>query len=159
MHHPRTALIAHLRGELSPAARERVSAHLAGCPDCAREYAAFEAIVGELAATVPMPPEPHWGRWHAEIRGKLGARRRRRVHRWVRPLPLALSAGLASVLIAFALLSGPERPPRDPAAVEETVLGGRLELLRQYSVVERLDLLENLELIRQLDGLAPQRDG
>jgi hypothetical protein len=44
-------------------------------------------------------------------------------------------------------------------ALEETVLGGQLELLQTYPVVERLDLLENLDVIRQLDRLAPSREG
>jgi hypothetical protein len=44
-----------------------------------------------------------------------------------------------------------ERHP--PEVVEEAALGAQLPLLRQYRVVERLDMLEDLEVIRQLDRL------
>src|SRR2546425_1167181 len=155
MDHPRTELIAHLRGELSADARERVTAHLAACPACARESAAFARIAGVLRDTAPPVLEPHWGRWRAELRDTL-ARRRDRVW-W--PVPLAVSAGLAGVLLAFALLGGPSRHAADPPSVEEAVLGGQLDPLHEYAVLEELDLLENLELIRQLDRLAPQREG
>ena len=158
MNHPRTELIPHVRGELSGEARERVSAHLDACVDCRREYEAFAAMIAALRDTPPPVAEPHWGRWRAELRHKLDARARRRGRWWLRPLPLGLSAAVAAGLLVFVVHTALERPPRDLASVEETVLGGQLDLLRQYSIVERLDLLENLELIRQLDGLAPQRD-
>lgn len=159
MNHPRTELIAHLRGELAAVARERVSAHLAVCAGCAREYAAFAAIAGALRDTAPPAPEPDWRRWRVELREKIEGRARRRAWWWSRPVPLAVSAGFAGVLIAFALLGGPDQRSPDTQVVEETVLGGQLDLLREYPIVERLDLLENLELIRQLDGLAPRREG
>jgi hypothetical protein len=38
-------------------------------------------------------------------------------------------------------------------------IGGRLDLLTQYPVVERLDLYEDLDVIRGLDELAPTRGG
>ena len=39
------------------------------------------------------------------------------------------------------------------------MLGARLPLLQQYRVVERLDLLEDLDAIRQLDRLGPSGGG
>jgi anti-sigma factor RsiW len=158
MEHPRTELLPHLRGELAADARQRVTAHLAACPECAREYAAFATIAGALRDASAPALEPHWGRWRAGLHDKLAARSRRHARGWW-PVPLAVSAGLAGVLLAVALLSGPSGRSPDPPSVEETVLGGHLDLLREYSVVEQLDLLENLELIRQLDRLAPQREG
>ena len=41
--------------------------------------------------------------------------------------------------------------------MEETVLGARLPLLQQYQIVERLDMLEDLDAIRQLDRLGGAR--
>ena len=49
--------------------------------------------------------------------------------------------------------AGENRRPTDAVAIEETALGAQLPLLREYRVVERLDMLEDLEVIRQLDRL------
>jgi hypothetical protein len=70
---------------------------------------------------------------------------------------LALSAAMAGMLIVLAL-SGREGTVDVPVAFEESLTEGQLELLRTYPIVERLDLLENLEVIKQLDRLAPSRE-
>src|SRR3989442_11763467 len=135
MDHPRTELIAHLRGELSADARERVTAHLAACPACARESAAFARIAGVLRDTAPPVLEPHWGRWRAELRDTL-ARRRARVW-W--PVPLAVSAGLARELLAFALPGGTSRHAPDPPSVEGPGHGGHLHPLLRDAGLGGLD--------------------
>src|SRR5512147_1625385 len=48
----------HLQAESAPlpASAAAALAHLAGCPDCAAEYDALQAVLGELAAgTLPTP--------------------------------------------------------------------------------------------------------
>lgn len=52
-------LSAYLDGELSPEARARIDAHLAGCDVCARFGGAFGAQIAELraAARESMPDE------------------------------------------------------------------------------------------------------
>lgn len=154
-------LIAYLTGELRGAERERVAAHLAACAGCRREHEAFQRILGDLKASAPAAPEIHWGRWRAELDARLEARRRRTgFGRWLaRPVPLVLSAGVAGVLLALALL-GPRGGTRvDLTAADEAVLGDRLDLLRQYPIVERLDLFENFDVIVQLDQLERRREG
>lgn len=120
-------------------------------------------ILDRLARTVPVAPGVHWGRWRAELGEKLDARRARRAWWrtwWRRPAPLALAAGLAGVLLVFALWGGRENGiGADLLTAEDVVLGGRLGLLQQYTVVERLDLLEELDLIGNLDRLAAGRQG
>src|SRR2546425_11136243 len=143
MDHPRTELIAHLRGELSADARERVTAHLAACPACARESAAFARIAGVLRDTAPPVLEPHWGRWRAELRDTL-ARRRARVW-W--PVPLAVSAGLAGVLLAFALLGGPSRPAAGPPAGEGGGLRGPAHPPPQDALLEAARLPRDLRAV------------
>jgi len=116
-------------------------------------------VLARAAASVPQPPEPRWGDYRAELRGRLEARRsvRARLRRWwARPAPIALSFGLATAVVLFALQPVERRP--DLAAVDEAVLGARLGLLEHYRVVERLDLLEEFDVIRQLDRL-PAREG
>ena len=75
---------------------------------------------------------------------------------WRRPVPTVLAAGFATILIVFAM-HGVPRTPSDVVAMEETVLGARLPLLQQYQIVERLDMLEDLDAIRQLDRLGGAR--
>ena len=116
-------------------------------------------ILDTLARTAPAPPDVHWGRYRAELREKLETRRARRTW-WRRPVPVALSASLAGVLLFFAVWGGHRNGTgTDLTALEEAVLGGQLGLLQQYAVVERLDLLEELDVIRNLDRLAAGRQG
>ena len=111
-------------------------------------------ILDALARTAPAPPDVHWGRYRAELRERLETRRQRRAW-WRRPVPLALSAGLAGVLLFFAVWGGRENGTGvDLVTLDEALLGGRLGLLQQYAVVERLYLLEELDVIRNLDPLA-----
>jgi len=157
--HPDTDLPLYVRGALAPAERERVARHLEGCPACRADAAALRALLEGLAGSEPAAPPIHWGRWRAELRARLEARRGRHAW-WWRPVPLALSASLAGALLVLAVLGGPPRPTgNDLGAVEEALLGRRLELLRQLSLVERLDLLEDFDVIRQLDRLAARGEG
>lgn len=159
MEHPRDELIGYLSGELPPAARARVADHLAACAGCRAEAEAFRAILAGLRAGPPAPPALDWARYRAELRGRLEPRRAF-LGWWRRPVPLALSATLAGVLAALAWLGGVQDRPRGELSVfEEEALGRHLELLRDWRVVERLDLLENLDVITQLDRLAPGQEG
>lgn len=157
--HPDTDLVPYLRGELPPADRERVARHLEDCPDCRRDTVELRGLLGDLARSVVQPPALNWTRYRAELGEKLEARRGRRAW-WRRPMPLALSAGLAGVLLFFAVWGGRQNGTGvDLLTLEETVIGGRLGLLQQFAVVERLDLLEELDVIGNLDRLAVERPG
>ena len=158
MEHLTTDLIASLTGELPPAERERVEAHLAACTDCRDQRDAFRTLLDGLGASAPAPPEIHWGRWRADLRARMEALTA--PHRgWLRLRPAALAAGLAAVLVASVWLGGERGAPRtDRAAVDEVVLGDNLDFFRQSSLLERVDFLEDLDVIDQLDRLAP-RDG
>jgi anti-sigma factor RsiW len=158
--HPETELIAYLKDELEHASRETVAGHLDGCAACRSTLAAFRQLLDGVAATAAPPVQ--WARYRAELRLRLEAQAgSRRFTWWRRPLPMAVSAGLAAAVIALIILAPSawreERRARTAESLngfEEVVLGTRLDLLRQYPVVERLDLLEDLDVIRQLDGLA-----
>ena len=75
--HPDLALVPYLRGELEAAERSRVEAHLAACAECRAAASDFQAILGRLALTAPPAPEPHWGRYRAELQiGRASGRER-----------------------------------------------------------------------------------
>jgi anti-sigma factor RsiW len=153
--HPETKLTGYVTEALPPAERARVAAHLDACADCRRAVEESRTVLAELAAGVPSPPPIDWGRYRADLRARVQAGPRRACPRrawWARPMPAVLAAGVATAVLLLAI-HGLDRRPGELAAVEETMLGARLPLLQQYRVVERLDLLEDLEAIRHLDRL------
>jgi anti-sigma factor RsiW len=153
--HPDTELTGYVTNTLPPAGRARVAAHLDACADCRRAVEEGRAALADLATGVPAPPPIDWGRYRAELRARVQARPCRAW--WARPMPAVLAAGVATAVLLLAI-HGLDRRAVELAAVEETMLGARLPLLQQYRVVERLDLLEDLEAIRHLDRLgAPAR--
>ena len=149
--HPETALVPYVRRELAPEEHARVAAHVDGCERCRLVLADVRAVLGALAPA-PIPTEPHWSRYRAELRARL-AERQRAPRWWRRPIPLALSAGLGAALLLFALWpAAVDRPTTtNLTQIEETTLGARLDMLRHYDVVTRLDMLDALDEIRQLD--------
>ena len=163
--HPGTELIAYLKDELPPASREAVARHVDGCAECRETLVAFRGLLEGLGRAAKTVPPVHWARYRAELHARLEASAERRAAWWRRPLPVAVSAGLAAAVLVLVFVAPSawreERRTRTLEALngfEEVVLGTRLDLLRQYPVVERLDLLEDLEVIRQLDGLAGRRE-
>ena len=162
--HPETELIAYLKAELAPPARETVARHLEGCAECRATLADFRTLLHGVAATAAPPVA--WARYRAELRQHLEtAAGRPWSSWWRRPIPIAVSAGLAAAVLALVVLAPSvwrdERHGRvnGLSGFEEAVLGTRLDMLRQYPVVERLDMLEDLDVIRQLDGLEARREG
>ena len=104
--HPETELGPYVRGELAPSERERVARHLEACPDCRQDAERVRALLTELGHSVPVAPAVNWGRYRAELRLKLDARRARRRAWWSRPLPLALR-GAAWLAALAGSKSGP----------------------------------------------------
>ena len=157
--HPDNDLVPYLRGQLPPAERERVARHLEECPDCRQDTELLRDLLGNLARAFGQPPDVNGARYRAELRAKLEARRER-IAWWRRPMPVALSASLAGVLLLVAVWTGRElSKSADPTGSDEVVIGRELDLLQDFRTVERLDLLEDLEVIRNLDGLASERQG
>jgi anti-sigma factor RsiW len=148
--HPDIELTAFVAGALAPAERARVATHLESCADCRQAVEESRAVLARLAAVSPLPPPIDWGRYGADLRARVQSARPRSW--WVRPMPAVLAAGAVTAVLLLAL-HGLDRRPVELAAVEETMLGARLPLLQQYRVVERLDLLEDLDAIRHLDRL------
>jgi hypothetical protein len=109
-------------------------------------------LLARAAGGSPAPPDPRWGDYRAQLRARLDARRSpgaRLRWWWARPAPIALSFGLATALLLFALQPAERRP--DVPGGDDAMVASRLDLLEHYRVVERLDLLEDLDVIRQLE--------
>ncbi len=147
--HVELAFVPYLRGELPRDERDTVETHLAVCPPCRRGLAETRALL-DAVRRAPAAPALDVGRFRAGLE----ARRRRHRPAWMRPVPALAAAGLVAALVLLALQPAPRDADDHLAAVQETVLGARLGLLEQYPVVERLDLLEDMEVIGALDGLA-----
>jgi len=161
--HLEAQLIAYLTGELTGRDRQRVTDHLSACLDCARAAEDSQRILRGLGSSVPQPPQINWGAYRAELRQKLESRRQAWWGwQWLRrPIPLALSAAVAGVLLVLAFQGGNYRSAvtADLAFLEDTAVASRFDLLRQYSMLERLDLLEDLDVIRHLDRIPASREG
>ena len=142
-------VVAYLSGALAPAARARVDAHLDECAACRRAVDESRVVLAALAPGRPAPPPVDWGRYQAGLRAKVARRPR---EWWMRPWPALAAAALATVVLLLTLQT-PDRRLTDLATLDETVLGARLPLLQQYRVVERLDLLEDLDVSGQLDRI------
>ena len=116
-------------------------------------------MLDALAASASTPPPVDWTRYRAELRTKLEARTLPRRRSWWQPVPLMASAALASVLIFLAVGDLHHAKPADLTAVEEAVFGHRLDVVSQQALLERLDLFEDLEVIRNLGPLAAHQEG
>jgi anti-sigma factor RsiW len=161
MRHPETELIAFVRGELVGQTHERVARHLESCAACQAARDDFRRALDALGSSVPQPPAIHAARYRAELRRKLEVRREQATARawWRWPLPLALSVGLTGMLLFLAVHGGFRPADReDVKAFEEAAIAPRLELLRNYGLVERLDLLEDFDILKTLASPTASRE-
>ncbi len=158
--HPETALAPYVRGELDGAERQRVAEHLAGCGQCRESAESFRALLAELSARIDELPAPEWTAYRAQLRRKLAARQEPRA-RWWRPAYGWAGLGVAAAAAALALWFAvpgfrPFSAPEDEQlALEQQMDVADVGLLRNYGVVNRLDLLENYDVIEHLDELQP----
>ncbi len=151
-----------LAGELTSAERAHVAAHLAACARCRRTADAFRDTLAALADSRPEPPPVRWSAYQAELKQKLRARERAGAPASLigRLVPVTVSLALASAL--FMLVGESHRDVARVAEltpVEQLAIGSRLGLFEHYPVIEKLDLLEDLEIIRHLDDLTGVQAG
>jgi anti-sigma factor RsiW len=165
--HPDAELSAYAAGSLADDERAPVERHLADCVACRATVADFRLLLDRLATTAPAPPDIAWPRYRAELRRRRETRVGTRVGtqsgamftRWLRPVPLAAATAVAAACAIVLYLANGTPPPADLASMEYEGLAARMELIDNYRAVEQLDLLEDLDVIRNLDRLAPTREG
>ncbi len=170
--HPETMLVPYLRGELNGDEQTSIARHLEGCASCREAAEEAAAAMRELARRVEDLPTPDPAIYRAELyrkleaRGELAARRDKR--RGSRPRIVgvslgALGAAAAALILIFVMRQGARvaPPPIDQLATadgtmqEAAMAGADVGLLRDYPMVERLDLLENYDVIANLDEVSP----
>lgn len=164
--HPHRDLIAYLRGELDAREQSSVETHLAQCPECRTESIALRQGLELIAQGIDELPTPDWNDYRAELRRKLIARQNPRVRWWQLNLlwgSVAAAGVAALLLVSFTTMhrggNGPtlagSSPIMDQLAMEDMMSHTDVGLLRDYPVVERLDMLENYDVIEHLDELSP----
>ena len=152
-------LIAYAEDALPPASRARIERHLASCAACAEALASHHDLLSALASSVPTPPPLHSEAYRRQLRGKLDERLEGRTpwRRWRVVLVPATAAVAVALLAVTVLRSDDPRGRRNGAGVDETA--HHVEVIRAAPVVEHLELLEDLDVIGQLDRLAPKVEG
>ena len=169
--HPETALAPLMRGELEPAERDRVSAHLERCARCRATAGGLAATLTALRVELAARPAPDWRDYRAQLRHRIV---RERPHNddqrswlpWRALAPLGAAAGLAAALALVVILlnSAGDRsaaPTPDQLAAVNDLGVVDLGLMRDYPVVAHLDMLEDYDVIEHLDVLpatAPDAD-
>jgi anti-sigma factor RsiW len=144
--HPREALAAYAAGDIRADERAALEPHLTGCATCRATVADYRALLDELVTATPAPPELAWPRYRAELRARLAARRRASWRsRWLRPVPAAAAAAVAAAIAIVVYTAMPASRPADFAAMDYDGLAG---------LGEHFDLLEDLDVIRDLDQLS-----
>jgi anti-sigma factor RsiW len=160
--HVEARLVSLVRGELEPAERVQVERHLATCGACRAARADFDRLAGDLAR-LDAPPIS-WPAYRVELRDKLAHRETSMTGGWswrVRPLPVAMAAGLVAMLVyaGGASLPGRGLGQGDPAAIESALLASRLDLISRLDLMQRLDLFEDFDVIHRLDSLPGRGKG
>jgi anti-sigma factor RsiW len=157
--HPETELVPFLRGELNAEDRDRMQHHLDGCGACRESMNALAATLHQVSSRLEELPAPEWSAYRRELRLKLAHRTEAR-SRWWRPGAAWASLATAGLGIAALLLALSMRPSStgvapgvDQLAMEQPAEAVDVGLLRNYPVVERLDLLEDYDVIEHLDEL------
>jgi anti-sigma factor RsiW len=101
-HENQALLIDHYFGELAPAIRPEIEAHLQGCPECWREFLAIKRSV-ELAGADPAPPLPP-ERLRRSLQARLREEYGRSLSDWLTFRIPAYAVLLAMVLTALFTL-------------------------------------------------------
>jgi anti-sigma factor RsiW len=166
--HPETNLIPYLRGELSGRELARTAAHLDGCAVCRAQLDDLARTLKLVERQIEELPTPAWSAYRAELRRKLTERVERSPRRWLPSFAWGsfAAAGLVAAVALLTMRALHQRSPAlqssvaplalaelDPDVIGHTSLG----LLRDYPMVERLDMLanDNYDVIEHLDELAP----
>jgi anti-sigma factor RsiW len=166
--HPETNLIPYLRGELSGRELARTAAHLDGCAICRAQIDDLARTLKLIERQLEEIPTPDWSAYRVELRRKLAERVDRPPHRWLPRFAWGsfATAGLVAAVALVTMRALHRRTAQlqssvaplalaelDPDVIGHTSLG----LLRDYPMVERLDMLanDNYDVIEHLDELAP----
>ncbi len=146
-------LTAYVDGELPPARRMEVEAHLGTCAGCRSMHALLGNTVARLAELPVFEPSPHTRRAVMAKLDALPVPWWQRLKVLLRPAVLVPSVGLATALGVALLMAGPgaDAPLElaDPAVME---LAANLEVAEDYELLG-LESPEDLEVVANLHEL------
>lgn len=146
---PEEHLSAFLDRALSPARMQRVRNHLDRCPACKSKLARLARTDAWLRDLPPVDTTPGFEAafWSKVARLKEERRRPAWVERWLAGWRPMLAAGLAAGMVAAIVMVLPnDRAPRP----EEVFMAENMELLNDFDILQRLELLENWEAIQAM---------
>ncbi len=149
-------LTAYIDGELAPARRAEVEAHLGGCAGCQGTEALLRRTVARMAELPGYTPSPAMRR---EVLAKLDALPPglgERLRALLRPSVLVPAAGLAAVAGLALYTAAPSEPALDVADAGTLELAMNLEVVEDYEVLG-LDESEDLEVVAHLHELEEVR--
>jgi anti-sigma factor RsiW len=149
-------LTAYLDGELPPARRAEVEAHLGTCEECQRTQALLRRTLTSLAALPEFKPSAETRRAVLAKVDALPLPLRERLKALLRPAVLVPSMGLAAALgLAVIVSNGREPQPLDVTDAGTLELAANLELVEDYDIVG-LEGSEDMEVIEHLHELEVQ---
>jgi anti-sigma factor RsiW len=149
-------LTAYLDGELPPARRAEVEAHLGTCEECQRTEALLRRTLTSLAALPEFKPSADTRRAVLAKVDALPLPLRERLKALLRPTVLVPSMGLAAALgLAVIVSNGRESQPLDVTDAGALELAANLELVEDYDIVG-LEGSEDMEVIEHLHELEVQ---
>ncbi|MCK5013849.1 MAG: zf-HC2 domain-containing protein [Candidatus Omnitrophica bacterium] len=153
----------YLDKELEPQESQQVREHLSGCPECQKEFGAFEeswAMLGELS---DIRPEPgfvgrFWTRLALEQSWKekvLGAVSNGLIKR--RLVPVLVTACIVVITGSFVLHNYFRIQTTDQMlsslSQEDLAMVENIELAENLELIEEMDFFEDLDIIENLDAL------
>jgi len=148
-------LTAYVDGELPPARRAEVEAHLGACEECRGTEALLRRTLTSLSALREFKPSPDTRRAVLAKVDALPLPLRERLKALLRPSVLVPSLGLAAAMGVVVLFAGKESQSLDVTDPGTLELAANLELVEDYDIVG-LDSSEDLEVIENLHELEVQ---
>lgn len=143
-------LVAWLDDQLEPARRQAIDEHLADCTACQAELAGLRRALGSVDSLPASQPSPGF---EARFEERFEQERAGWVHAvwtWLRrPLPaVALGSSLAALVLVSIWIARPTGLDANP---DELAIARHLELFADYEAIEKLDLLQDLDVLVALD--------
>ena len=148
-------LTAYIDGELPPARRAEMEAHLGACAECRSTEALLRRTLTSLAALPEFKPSPDTRRAVLAKVDALPLPLRERLRALLRPTVLVPSLGLAAAVGLAIIYTGRDPRGLDVMDAGTLELAANLELVEDYDIVG-LDSSEDLEVIEHLHELEVQ---
>jgi anti-sigma factor RsiW len=145
-------LTAYIDGELPPARRSEVEAHLGTCQECQSTEALLRRTLSSMAALPEFKPSADTRRAVLTKIDALPPPLRERLLALLRPSVLVPSLGLAAAVGLAVVYTGRDATGLDVADAGALELAANMELVEDYDVVG-LDSFEDLEVVENLHEL------